>query len=115
MSTLVDAYVHVHAEAIQWWTLYIHGCRIGKVCKLHQVFQLVVCGDRAILQHICHICRAQHIQLSSHLQVVYRSLHPCIEVYVCFAISFRAKVLFRIYEQEVFSLHLYVGIHIVEI
>ena len=92
------------------------GC--GGICKtgkLDQFFQLVVGGQRRVAQDVGYVGSAQHIQLSSHHEIVHRSLYRGHAIDKGFAVNHTAAALLGINHLDVFSLHLHVHPHVVDI
>ena len=78
VSTLVDIQSHIHTETTKRRTRNREFCTISKIGKLNKLVKLIVSGKWTVTKYIGKVSRTQHIQTTTHLQIVNRSRHHTI-------------------------------------
>ena len=96
---------HIHAEAVDWRARDGSLRGITEVRKLDQIVQLVVSGDRRVTEDVAHIRCTQHIQTSTHIDIVQRTVHHGKDIDKGLAIGHTLGMLLDTDNLEVISLH----------
>ena len=109
----VDVQVHVQTRERRPADFVVDG--VTEVGELRESVELVVGGERCVLQIVFQVGGAEHVGASAYLEIVEQSCHRTIEVDVGLAVDLGAAGLLRVYEQQVGAAHLYVEPHGVEV
>ena len=116
MCRLIHAHAEVHREAGEGRALYgDHGDGVFEIGECHQVVELCVGGELAVAHDVRQIGCSEHIEFSSHREVINETAHGAIEVHVGFSEGFGTRVLLGVDEQEVVGLHTDVHLHVREV
>ncbi len=112
---VVDVYVHVHVQTRERRAADLVSDGVAEVGELRESVELVIGGERCVLQIVFQVGGAEHVGASANFEIVEQSRHRAIEVDVGLAVDFGAAGLLGVYEQQVGAAHLYVEPHGVEV
>ena len=115
VCAVVDVYVHVHVQTREWRSVDFVVDRVAEVGELRKSVELVVSGERGVLQIVFQVGGAEHVGASAHLEVVEQSRHRPVEVDIGLAVDFGAAGLLGVDEQQVGAAHLHVKTHGIEV